>query len=108
MSKNLTSRLRMKDFKIFANWPSSSLWTLRKNGNRPKFPFSIFRNSPPQKLAKRPEMFPQIGNKSVFLLVNRVDLPKNVKDVARDLKVSVDKGVCERKVDVTESTKRVF
>ena len=73
-----------------------------------KIPILNFPQFAPQKLAKRPEIFPQIGEKRILLLVKRVDLAKNVKKVARKLKVGVDKGVGERKVDVTESTKRVF
>ena len=67
------------------------------------FPQFVF-----QKLAERVDVFPQILEKTVSCLENRVGLPKNFKDEHRKAEMLVDEGIFERERDVFDGAKGAF
>ena len=61
-----------------------------------------------QKLAQRGDVVPQILEKAIFCLEDRVYIAKNFKHEQRKAKMCVDEGISERERDVFDWAKGVF
>ena len=89
------------------NWGILSNEISARNEKLPKSPFCNFHNS---LIKNRPRegIYSHKFWKTVFRLEDRVDLTKHIENIQRKTKMSVDKGVRERKWDFFDLTKGVF